>query len=277
MGTDENRENNSENENEKRNFSQVQVINRAATIMRAIRDNPSLNLSQLARKVGLPRTTVYRIVATLEMEGLLITDTTDGRIELGLELVSLGRAVKSNLRRELRPFLEGLSVHTDETVDQSIYENGQLIFIEQITRPRRLNAVSGVGEVFPLYCSANGKAILATFSNEEVARIVPSELEKYTENTLSTRDQLLEELEQVRSDGVAYAREEFTLGICAVGAAITGLANSIIAISIPVPSVRFYGNEEKFASALIRTCEAIRHRFNLPQPVYDRSSPYISV
>lgn len=268
----ENNQNRADNQTStgKRNFSQVQVINRAANILRAIRDNPSLNLSQLARKVNLPRTTVYRILATLEMEGLVITNTPDGQIELGLELVSLGRAVKSNLRRELRPFLEGLSVHVDETVDQAIFEHGQMIFIDQVSRPRRLTAVSGIGNIFPLHCSANGKAILAALPMDEVEKLVPMEMKIYTPKTISTRGLLLEELEQIRRDGVAYSREEYTEGICAVGAAIPGLMNSMTAISIPVPSIRFYGNEEKFSSALIRTCEAIRLRFNLPQLTYNR-------
>jgi len=255
-------------QNDGRNFSQVQVINRAVKIMRTIRDNPNLNLSQLAREVGLARTTVYRIVATLEMEGLIKTDTPDGQIELGLELISLARAVKSSMRGEIRPFLEGLSVVVDETVDHAIYENGRLTFIDQVSRPRRLTAVSGVGNDFPLHCSANGKAALATLPEPEVREIISLGLKVYTPKTITEPEKLLEELAQIRAEGVAYDFEEHTLGICAVGAAIPGLMNSTILISVPVPSIRFYGNEEKFASALLRTTDAIRMRFGLSQDAY---------
>lgn len=253
----------SKDQGSERNFSQVQVINRAAKILRTVRDNPDLNLSQLARVVGLARTTVYRIVATLEMEGLIKTDTRDGQIELGLELISLARAVKSSMRGEIRPFLEGLSVAVDETVDHSIYENGHLTFIDQVSRPRRLTAVSGVGSEFPLHCSANGKAALATLPDEEVKEILSHDLKAYTPKTITDLDKLLEELGQIRAEGIAYDFEEHTLGICAVGAAIPGLMNSTILISVPVPSIRFYGNEEKFASALLRTVDAIRMRFGI--------------
>lgn len=254
-----------------RNFSQVQVINRAAKILRTVRDNPNLNLSQLAREVGLARTTVYRIVATLEMEGLIKTDTPDGQIELGLELISLARAVKSSMRREIRPFLEGLSVAVDETVDHSIYENGRLTFIDQVSRPRRLTAVSGVGTEFPLHCTANGKAVLATLPEEELEEILARGLKVYTPKTITDPEKLIEELEQVKAEGIAYDFEEHTLGICAVGAAIPGLMNSTILISVPVPSIRFYGNEEKFSSALLRTVEAIRMRFGLPWEINDNN------
>ncbi len=244
-----------------RDYTQVQVINRAAVILRAIRDSGGLNLSQLARKVGLARTTVYRIVATLESEGLLTTVDPGGQIQLGTELVSLGAAVRSDMRRELRPFLEELSLRVDETVDLAILEKDHLLFLDQVTRLQRLRAVSGVGLTFPLHCTANGKALLSTLPLDEVLSILPEKLQIFTPNTIQTRQQLLEELETIRMVGVAYDREEHTQGICAIGAVVYGPLNTSAALSIPVPSVRFYGNEEILVTALTQICEAINQRF----------------
>lgn len=244
-----------------RDYTQVQVINRAAAILRTIRDSGGLNLSQLARKVGLARTTVYRIVATLESEGLLTTVDPGGQIQLGTELVSLGAAVRSDMRRELRPFLEELSLRVDETVDLAILEKDHLLFLDQVTRLQRLRAVSGVGLTFPLHCTANGKALLSTLPLDEVLSILPEKLQIFTPNTIQTRQQLLEELETIRMVGVAYDREEHTQGICAIGAVVYGPLNTSAALSIPVPSVRFYGNEEKLVTALTQICEAINQRF----------------
>ncbi len=244
-----------------RDYTQVQVINRAAAILRTIRDSGGLNLSQLARKVGLARTTVYRIVATLESEGLLTTVDPGGQIQLGTELVSLGAAVRSDMRRELRPFLEELSLRVDETVDLAILEKDHLLFLDQVTRLQRLRAVSGVGLTFPLHCTANGKALLSTLPLDEVLSILPEKLQIFTPNTIQTRQQLLEELETIRMVGVAYDREEHTQGICAIGAVVYGPLNTSAALSIPVPSVRFYGNEEILVTALTQICEAINQRF----------------
>jgi DNA-binding IclR family transcriptional regulator len=246
-----------------RDFSQVQVINRAAAILRALRDNGALNLSQLARTVTLARSTVFRIVATLEAEGLVTTAGPGGQIQLGTGLVSLGAAVRSDMRHELRPYLEELSLKVDETVDLAILEKDHLVFLDQVAKPQRLRAVSGVGITFPLYCTANGKALLATLPEEEVRRLVPEKFQIFTSTTLRTRTQLLEELQTIRLAGVAYDREEHTPGICAVGAVVCGPLNGSAALSIPVPSVRFTGNEEKLAEALIETCESINLRFRL--------------
>jgi len=247
--------------NSKRDFSQIQVITRAVSILRAIRDYGGLNLSQLAREVGLARSTVFRIVATLEAEGLLKTGNPDGHIQLGTELLSLGAAVRSDMRYELRPYLEELSLKVDETIDLSILENDHMIFLDQVARPQRLRAVSGVGLSFPLYCTANGKALLSTLPKEEVVRIIPEQFHPFTAMTITTREDLLKELETIRTSGVAYDKEEHTLGICAVGVVVRGPLNSTAALSIPVPSVRFYGNEVKLITALIETRDAINSRF----------------
>ena len=250
----------SDGDNNKRDFSQVQVISRAVSILRAIRDSGGLNLSQLAREVGLARSTVFRIVATLETEGLLTTGA-DGHIQLGTELLSLGSGVRSDMRHELRPYLEELSLKVNETVDLSILDKDHLIFLDQVARPQRLRAVSGVGLSFPLHCTANGKALLSTLSLADLNRIVPEQLQSFTAMTITTRDDLIKELETIRNTGVAYDREEHTLGICAVGVVVRGPLNSNAALSIPVPSVRFYGNEVKLVSAMLETRDAINSRY----------------
>jgi DNA-binding IclR family transcriptional regulator len=244
-----------------RDFSQVQVINRAASILRAVRKSGGLTLAQLAREVGLARTTAYRIVATLETEGMLTTTSPGGKIQLGTELVLLGAAVRTDVRRELRPFLEELSLRVDETVDLAVLDKDHCLFLDQIIRLRRLHAVSGIGVEFPLHCTANGKALLTTIPIEEVMRILPEKLTIYTPTTIQTREQLLQELETVRAEGLAYDREEYTQGICAVGAVVYAPMDSIVAISIPVPSVRFYGNEQKLVDELIQICALINTRY----------------
>lgn len=246
-----------------RDTSQVQVINRAIAIMRTLKDSGGLNLSQLARKVGMARSTVHRIITTLENEGLVTTAASDGRIHLGFELLSLGAGVHSDLRHELHPYLETLSVSLDETVDLSIRDKDHIIFLDQIARLRRLRAVSGVGMKFPLHCTATGKALLSTLSDDEIEQIIPPQLEVFTPNTVRTRDQLMREIETVRLEGVAFDREEYTVGICAVGAALKGPQHTTVAISIPVPSVRFYGSEERFSRALLETCLTIKTRYQI--------------
>jgi DNA-binding IclR family transcriptional regulator len=244
-----------------RDFSQVQVINRAAAILRALRESGSLNLSELARKVGLARSTVFRIVATLEAENLVTYSGPGGQIQLGTELVSLGAAVRSDMRHELRPFLEELSNRIDETINLAILEDDHIVFLDQVNRPQRLLAVSEVGMKFPLHSNSTGKILIAYLSEEDLERIVPVQLEEYTPNTLKTRNELMLELQEIRASGIAYDREEHTLGICALSVLINGPMNSTAALSMPLPSVRFYGYEKILTKELLKSREMINSRF----------------
>jgi DNA-binding IclR family transcriptional regulator len=250
-----------ESTGEQRENSSVQVIARAAEILRALIDQPEgLSLAQISRKVGLARSTVHRIVTALEAERFVIPSSAGGHIRLGPGLVPLAASVRIELRQEAHPYLEQLSREVNETVDLAILNVDKVLFIDQIAAPQRLQAVSAVGIEFPLYCTANGKAILAELPPGQVERLLPQELEPLTPHTITSRQQLMEELERVRLTRVAYDREEHTLGICAVGATIRDPLGNLAAVTIPLPATRFYGNGQKLATALLQTCERIRRR-----------------
>lgn len=243
--------------------SSVQVIARAAKILRALKDHPKgLSLSQIAKEVGLARSTVQRIVTALEEERYVASASTYGGFCLGPEIAILAAAVHSDLREEIRPFLTKLSHQINETVDLSVLNNGKVFFVDQVVALHPLQATSQPGVSFPLHCTANGKAILASLPIAEVEKLLPEHLEQYNDQTITGRDELLRELEVVRKEGVAFAREEHIHGICAVGAAIFDRMGNLSAVSIPVPSIRFYGNEEKLAAALLHTCQTINQHFD---------------
>ncbi|MEH7097875.1 IclR family transcriptional regulator [Neobacillus vireti] len=242
----------------------VQVISRAAKILRTLRAYPKgLSLSQIAKEVGMARSTVQRIVTTLEQERFIAPASVNGGFRLGPEIAMLACAVHSDLREEIRPFLIELSNHINETVDLSVLDNGKVLFVDQIIAPHPLQATSQPGASFPLHCTANGKAILASLPSAKVENLLPEHLQQYTEHTITSRTELLKELEQVRMKGVSFAREEHILGICAVGATVVDRMGNISAVSIPLPSTRFYGHEERLAAALIHTCQVISRHFEL--------------
>lgn len=240
----------------------VQVIARAASILRLLQEHPQgLTFAQISREIALPRSTVYRIACALEAEKF-VTAAPEGIVHLGSGLVPLGKAVTRDWRRALRPYLEELFLEVNETVDLAVLEDDHALFVDQLAAPHRLQAVSGVGISFPLYCNACGKAILAELPDTEIVRLLPERLSALTPHTITTRTRLMEELERVRSERIAYDREEHTIGIAAVGISIRNARGDIAAISIPVPSVRFYGNEKKLASALLNTRVRIQQRFD---------------
>jgi DNA-binding IclR family transcriptional regulator len=232
----------------------IQVIGRAGQILRSLAgERNGLSLSEVADRVQLPRSTVHRIITALESEGLVAAASPNGRYRLGPELVRMASTQHGELRAEIRPLLDKLSAKVDETVDLALLMRDQVSFIDQVPAPHRLRAVSAIGATFPAHCTANGKALLATMTDDALRKLLPARLKAYTENTITDRGKLLEELADVRRLGYGEDREEHTIGISAVGVAISDNFGPVAAISIPVPTQRFLGQEQALVDALLET------------------------
>jgi DNA-binding IclR family transcriptional regulator len=203
----------------------------------------------------MPKSTVHRLVSALEKEEF-VTPARVGKIHLGRGVARLGAATRDGLRDQMRPFLLRLHQKLEETVDLSVPDGQTARFIDHIPAPHRLRAVSAVGAAFPLHCTANGKALLAAMPEEELGAVLPARLAAHTPNTITARKELWGELERVRAEGVAYDREEHTVGICAVGAVVEDPYGAAAAISVPVPAQRFVGNDAALARALLEVCAA---------------------
>jgi DNA-binding IclR family transcriptional regulator len=243
--------------------NQVQVIARAAAILRALEDEPQgLSLGQIAQRVELARSTVQRIVSALETEKLLIAASPMGRVRLGPTILRLAASVRTDFVSLARPFLIQLSNELHETVDLAIIKRDHLVFIDQVIGSQRLRTVSAVGESFPLYCTANGKAYLAQLDDAAIEKLVGHHLEARTRNTLHTIPTLLAEIKSIRKTGVAFDREEHAVGICAVGVALRDVLGNFVAISVPVPTPRFGDRQRMIAERLRATKQAIEEHLS---------------
>jgi DNA-binding IclR family transcriptional regulator len=229
----------------------VQSIARVAAVLRALeRSSAGLGITELATATELPKSTVHRLVAALAAEDL-VARSSEGRVRLGPAIARLGAAAHEALAEQLRPLLLGLRRDLDETVDLSVLDGAAARFVDQVPAPHRLRATSAVGELFPLHCTANGKALLAALPAEAADALLPPRLPRLTPHTIVARKALHEELDRVRTDGVAFDREEHTLGICAVGVAVpAGKEPAAAAISVPIPAQRFEQIEGAVVAAL---------------------------
>jgi DNA-binding IclR family transcriptional regulator len=231
--------------------SGIHAIARAAELLRLLHANPGgLSQPEVGERLGMPRSTVSRLLNSLVDEGLVSLRATRGPYQLGPEMARMANTVRLSLVMDVHPFLEELSRELNETVDFSILEGDRVTFLDQVVSGHRLRAISAVGESFPLHCSANGKALLATLSPAQRAAALPSRLTRLTANTITNAAQLCRELTLVALHGVAFDREEQTAGVCAVAAVLPWVADQVVAVSVPVPAQRFYGRERELARAV---------------------------
>lgn len=236
----------------------VNVVAKAVLVLKACQMlGGGLSLGEIAKQVGLPRSTVQRIVQTLVKEGFLATDGTARSISLGPDLLAMGAAASVNVVEKVQPLLKQIAYETGETVDLARLNRNHLVFINQVPGAHRLRAVSAVGDSFPLHCTANGKAILAQLPDTDLSFYLRQQLQRYTPNTMTKPADLSREIRKIHKAGIAHDMEEHTIGICAVGAAVRDKANQLYAISIPVPSARFKENRSKYEAVLIEAASSL--------------------
>ncbi len=167
------------------NRSGIQVIARAAEILRALEGSDGMSLGQLAGRVGLPKSTVQRIVAALDFENFVVSVFPDKRLRLGPGLVRIAHSIRFPIAETARPYLRELSAKTGETVDLAVLDGDKAVFVDQIPGTHRLRAVSAIGVSFPLHCTANGKAMLASLDEASLGRMRKRmRLSAYTGNSI---------------------------------------------------------------------------------------------
>ena len=230
----------SQERDERASSGSIQVIARAANVLRALEEHPQgLSLAQIAERVDLARSTVQRIVDALRAEQLVIAATPTSGVRLGPALVRLAAAASVDFDQITRPVMANLSHQIGETVDLSLQKGSAAVFTDQLQGAHRLRAVSAVGETFPLHCTANGKALLSILRPAEFDDFLQQPLTRLTPNTIIQPQQLRREIETCRRKGVAFDLEEHTEGICAVGTAFLDPLGRRLALSVPVPTTRF--------------------------------------
>jgi DNA-binding IclR family transcriptional regulator len=235
----------------------VQVLSRAARMLRRLAAEPEgLTAIELADRVGLPRSTTYRIVGALCQEGMMRV-LPSGKPRSGAGLMSIAAAGRRDLRHEAAPYLGRLSHELD---------GDEALFTNQYVSSRSLRVAAEVGDRFPPYCTACGRALLAELPHAEAERLVPEKLLPLTPHTNVHRGELLRELDLVRANGVTYDHQEHSLGISAVGAAIRDASGASAAVTVVMPATRLEGDEERVASALPRGRDDIQRALNSERP-----------
>jgi DNA-binding IclR family transcriptional regulator len=223
--------------------SGIQVIARAAAVLRALKGSSGMSLGQIASRVELPRSTVQRIIGALQTERLVIATSGGAGIRLGPELHALSEAARFNVVDLIRPMLLRLSAQTEETVDLSVLRDGRMVFIDQVPGSHRLRAISAVGEVFPLATTANGRACLALLDEAEAKRLLAAE-------GLDSTDDVMAKLADGRRLGLAFDEDEHTPGISAVGLGFIDPRGDSYAVSVPIPTSRFAQQRDRVSAAL---------------------------
>ncbi|MEZ5218581.1 MAG: IclR family transcriptional regulator [Ilumatobacteraceae bacterium] len=211
----------------------IAVLNRAIDILDAFTSGPgtSFSLAELSRRTGLPKPTVHRFLAALEHLGLV--EKIDSNYQLGLRLFELGERVprKHALREAALPFMQDLYEATHETVHLAVLQGVDVVYLERIRGHRSARVDSRVGGRLPAASTGVGKAILA-FDAAARQRTIAAPLIARTPYTITDPSVLLTELDRIAESGVAFDREENSIGVNCAAAPILFHDRAIGAVSV---------------------------------------------
>lgn len=238
----------------RRNYS-IQSVTRAFQILESLKERPSMGVTQLSKELGLHKSTVYHLLATLVSLGYIEQDEKRGKYSMSLKVFELGSVVvnRMELKKEALPFIKELSQMTQETVNLVTLAGHEVIYIEKIESQDAIRINTQVGRKVGLYCSAVGKVILAYLPEERRETILSQiEFEPITPHTILSQDELLKELKEIRERGYGLDNEEIFVGIKCIAAPIFDQSREVsAAISLTGPLHRINEKKEERLGALV--------------------------
>lgn len=208
----------------------VPAVDRALRILQTLAASP-LRLTEIARRLELPKSTTLAILRTLHRHRAVAYDAASGRYAVGSGLVALAGAahVHRDLRRIARPVLERLARATHETVILHLPDDGGSIVADREESRLQLRVAAPVGYRLPPFAGAVAKAMLAVLPEREVASQLPRRLPRFTPHSLTSRAAYLRDLRRTRVRGYATDDEEYLSGVRAVSAPVTDPDGRVVA------------------------------------------------
>lgn len=236
----------------------VRAIERAAEILGSFTfEEPALSLAEICAKIDLPKTTVFRILKTMEDTNIIRFDSTTGNYSLGYQMIKFGAiAQESNtLSANAHGIMEELSQATEQTCNLYVRDGFDRLCIDQVVGTKYIRRYSYLGARHPLYCGA-GKILLAYEDKEFQDQYLASvPLERITDRTITDPEVLRAELDQIRKDGYSYSIGERDVETAMIAAPVFDYTGKIVA-TMTISGPIFFFDKENIREYVIRVKSA---------------------
>ena len=232
-------------------------------------------ITEISKALNIYKSNVHNVLSTLAERGFIKKDSKTNKYKLGIKFFELGSIVIKNmdLRKIAHSYIEELSKEFNETVHLGILDKGRVVSIEREESDKSLCSHIEIGKRTPLHCTAVGKAIMAYLSEDEINLIIREKgLEKFTENTTTTKKDLENEFKKIRDQGYAIDNMEHEEGVQCIAGSIRDHTGEVIAsMSISGPAFRINeSNIPNIAKKVKEYCDYISKEmgYNFDQNKY---------
>ncbi len=229
------------------NGKRSRSVERAIAVLCALAERAeSVSLSELARRTGLPKSTVHLALQTMRDFGFVEQDVDSDRYMLGLAAAQLGAAAlnQSRLVAVMAPAMQELATRSKEAVSLGIQADHDVLFIKRVETSHVLRTSIREGSRMPLHASASGKCLLAGMPDAEIDRLYPADpLPESASRTIRTRAELKREVDQVRDRGYATNSDEFLDGVTGAAVPVKLGQATVASLSLAGPTGRVRAEE----------------------------------
>ena len=220
----------------------IRAVERALDVLMCFSSHtPELTLTQISELVGINKSTVHRLLATLVAKRFVERDATTGAYRPGIRLIQTAfLTLEQNLlRRVASPYVHSLWEQHHENVHLSVLDDTDVVYVDVMESPQLVRLAASPGQRLPAFCTASGKAMLAFFPEEIVELILEHGMPGYTQKTILSRAAFFEDIHEAREQGFAISVQEFEEGINAIAAPIFSTNGKPVAsLSIAGPAYR---------------------------------------
>jgi IclR family acetate operon transcriptional repressor len=216
---------------------------------------------ELSEKLGFPSSTVNRLLHILESSGFVQQNPTTKKYMLGRSAAHIGRAARLHISSQLftiaKPYVDGLRDVIGETVGLEVMSNNHVMLFYQAQGPSPVRVSFNVGDRLPFHAAAGAKAMLAFSSGEFIDRQLNKKITRFTPNTITKRNILKSQLEDIRRQGVAFDQGELNVDVHAIGTPLFNHAKKpVAAIVIAAPAYRMQTHIDSNAVSMLKETAA---------------------
>lgn len=219
-----------------------------------------LGISELSVRLGLAKSTVFRLMKTLSAAKLVEKNKETQKYHLGIAAFELGFIVyhSMELRRVALPILDRLAKSIRRVVRLGVYDNGGVVYLCKRVHDDDNGTISKIGDRVPSYCTAVGKMLLAHQDEKEIEQVISRSLTAYTNKTITTPHTLRQQLYDIKEMGYAVTMEELRKGISSVAVPVyNDMGKTIAAISVTGSKFHFYPNQIQQYVKDLQTCSRL--------------------
>lgn len=239
----------------------LKTLANAIEVLSLFEEEVSLAPKEIAERIDMNRTNLFRILYTLRHGGLLELDPKTGKYQIGMKTIHLASLSlqRLDIKHICHPYLVSLRDLVEETVHLVVINNNLATFIDKIGANEDVHMGSYVGWTAPLYCTASGKLLLSFEPDKVIKEYFETvKLKRYTDNTIYNFNTFLKNIREIREVGYSIDKEEMVEGLTCFAIPIKEhKGHAIASISVSGPTTRMNKKRETIIEQLQQTSQEI--------------------